>query len=294
LTVRPAPAGDHRFPAHGLTIMRRLVVTLLVSAIAVASGLAADAPAHAATAEEIALLKEAMTKSNQDTEHWAYTETTIIRDKKGKKHEETIVRFDPSKPYAERYTPLKIDGKEPTERQIKKYRKEGEKRGQKLRREAEAQAKRNPDEPPQLSVNDDTAALDLEHPLVVADEAGRITFEIPLRAEKDSDIPVEKFEIRMQVNKATRQAEHAWLRIKESFRMALVAKIKKGEVTIDFAVVDPNFGPVMTSLEGDFGVSLLFIPFNAVVSNTRTEWQRVKPYDERFSVKLAPLQLLGF
>ena len=104
----------------------------------------------------------------------------------------------------------------------------------------------------------------------------------------------EKFEILVQIGKSSRQMERVWLRVKESFRLALVAKIKKGEAAIDFTVVDPAFGPVMTALEGDFGVSVLFIPFNAVISNTRTEWQRVQAYDERFSVKMAPLQLLGF
>lgn len=274
--------------------MRRFFAVLLLFATVVASAFAAQPAARAASAEEVALLKDAMKGSAQDTEHWAYTETMIIRDKKGMIHDENVVRFDPSKPYAEQYTPLKIDGKPPTERQLRKYRKEGEKRGKKLHKEAEARAKKNPNDPPQLSIDDEKAVLDLEHSLVTKEENGRITLEIPLRAEKGSEFPIERFEILVQVDKSSRQVERVWFRIKESFRMALVAKIKKGEATIDFTVVDPNFGPVMTSLAGDFGVSFFFIPFNATVSNTRTEWQRVQAYDERFSVKMAPLQLLGF
>lgn len=274
--------------------MRRFCVVLLSFALAVGYAVAANPPSRAASPEEVALLKDAMKGSAQDTEHWAYTETTRIQDKKGKKFEETIVRFDPSKPYAEQYTPLSIDGKPPTEKHLRKYRKEGEKRGKQLRKAAESQKKENPDDPPKLSINDDKAVLDLDHSLVVREEAGRITMEIPLRVEKGSDIPVKKFEILVQIGRSSRQVERVWFRVKESFRLALVAKIKKGEATIDLTVVDPNFGPVMTSLEGDFGVSVLFIPFNAVISNTRTEWQRVQAYDERFSVKMAPLQLLGF
>ena len=91
--------------------MRRFFAVVLTFATVVASAFAAEAVPRAASTAEIALLKDAMKGSAQDTEHWAYTETTRIQDKKGKKFEETIVRFDPSKPYAEQYTPLKIDGK---------------------------------------------------------------------------------------------------------------------------------------------------------------------------------------
>jgi len=275
-------------------MMCRFFAVLLAFAVVVASAVAVEPVLRPASPAEIALLKEAMKDSAQDTEHWAYTETTIIRDKKGTMRDESVVRFDPSKPYAEQYTPLKIDGQPPTERQLKKYRKEGEKRGRQLRKAAESQEKRNPEDPPHLSINDDKAVLDLARSSVVQEEADRMTLEIPLRAEKGSAFPVEKFEILVQVGKSSRQVERVWFRVKESFRLALVAKVRKGEAMIDFTRVDPNFGPVMTSLTGDFGVSFFFIPFNATVSNTHTEWRRVQAYDERFSVKMAPLQLLGF
>src|SRR5688572_13379575 len=205
LTVHPATARGNNFAAHGLTIMRRFFVVLLSFAFAVVSARAVSSPLRAATPEEVALLKDAMKSSSQDTEHWAYTETTSMRDKKGKKFEESVIRFDPSKPYAEQYTPLSIDGKPPTEKHLKKYRKEGEKRGKQLRKAAESQKKKNPDDPPKLSINDDKAVLDLDHSLVVREEAGRITMEIPLRVEKGSDIPVEKFEILVQIGKSSRQ-----------------------------------------------------------------------------------------
>ena len=76
--------------------------------------------------------------------------------------------------------------------------------------------------------------------------------------------------------------------------MMLVAKIKAGEASIDFTVIDPNFSPVITSITGNVGASFLFIPVNATLTNHRTDWQRVKAFDERFSVRLAPLQTLGF
>ncbi len=260
--------------------------------LGVATALRAESKPRPATAEEVALLKEAMKNTDQDTEHWAYTETTVVKDKKGQVRDETVVRFDPSKPYEEQFTPLKIDGKPPTKKELKKHREKGEKRGQKRVRDAAKPAPAS-GEPPQLTINNSKVRLEFDQPLVVQDDASRVTFEIPLRSDS-KEIPVEKLQILVQVGKPARQVERAVFRIRASFRMKLVAKIKTGEASVDFTVVDPAFGPVMTAMTGNIGASVLLIPLNATFTNTRTEWQRVMAYDERFSVKLAPLQMLGF
>jgi len=275
-------------------MMRCILILAIFSVLGAAASLSAETSPRPATAEEVTLLKEAMKNTDQDTEHWAYTETTIVKDKKGRVRDETVVRFDPSRPYAEQYTPLKIDGKPPTEKQLKKYRKEGEQRGEKLAKKSAELVEKPGDHTPQLTINDSKASIDVDHPLIVQEDMERITFEIPLRAEKGGDIPVEKFEILVQVGKTARQVERALFRIREAFRMKLVAKIKSGEASIDFTVVDPGFAPVLTSMKGSVGASFMMIPVTATFANTRTEWQRVKAYDERFNVKLAPLQLLGF
>ena len=85
----------------------------------------------------------------------------------------------------------------------------------------------------------------------------------------------EKIEVRAVVDKARREVRQATMRIKESFRVKLIAKVKEGEGTVNFSVIDPKYGPVMTSGNGTFGASLLAIPMNGVFSNTRTDWQRV-------------------
>jgi len=115
----------------------RLFVFFLVL-LGLSAGLRADDQPRAATPEEIALFKDAMKNSAQDTEHWAYTETTALKASKGGPKGDTIVRFDPSKPYGEQFTPLQIEGKPPTERQLRDYhyRKRGEKRGEKVARAA--------------------------------------------------------------------------------------------------------------------------------------------------------------
>ncbi|MEJ1973677.1 MAG: hypothetical protein WDM96_14805 [Lacunisphaera sp.] len=270
--------------------MRRFLLTCLgLFAAACACGAADSRPA---TPEEVALFKDAIKNSSQDTEHWAYTETTTVQTNKGKPEGDTVVRFDPSKPYAEQFTPLQIEGKLPTERQLKKYRRQGEERGRDRARKAERRGSVEGGGP-QLVINDSKARLDLEHPRVMAEEPDRITFEAPL-VTQDRDLPVDKFQILAEVDRTARQIKRAHFRILQAFRMKVIAKIKSGDATLDFAVVDPGFGPVITSMRGDFGASFMLIPVKATFTNTRTDWQRVKPFDERFNVKLDPLQFPGF
>lgn len=252
-----------------------------------------------ATPDEVKLFKDAIKNTQQDTEHWAYTETTIKKIGISKKPEgETIVRFDPSKPWSEQYTPLKIEGREPTEKQLKQYRERGEKRGKNIMRRAEQAAATDPsaaDKPklPAGEKNEKSIRPDMDHPLVVSDDGETIIFEVPL-VDHGTKLPVEKIEIHAIVAKGARQVRRATMHIKESFRVKLIAKVKEGEGSVDFTVIDPKYGPVMTAGSGTFGASLLAIPMNGVFSNTRTDWQRVKPYSERLQVKIGPLELLDF
>jgi hypothetical protein len=255
------------------------------------TGLSAlDSPRLSAP-DEIALLKDAMKNNHQDTEHWAFTETTRIEASKEAPKGETIVRFDPSQPYAAQFTPLLVEGKPPPEKQLKKYREQGEKRGKKIAKAAQAAALRPAGDPPSLKIGGDKVKLDVDHAQVAQEEPDRLTFEIPLISP---DIPVEKLQVQMLVNKTTRLVETVHFHIREPFRVKLVAKVKAGEARLDFTVVDPKFAPVIASMKGNIGVSVLFIPINATFTNLRTEFRRVKAYDERFTVRLAPMQLLDF
>lgn len=274
--------------------MRFFPILLLLLALPV---LRAD-ELRPATPEEIALFKDAMKNTRQDTGRWAYTESTQQKVGVSKKLKgETVVRFDPSKPYSQQYTPIKIEGREPTERELKKYREKGEKRGEGLARAAAAATDPAVPPPPVEPKPDRKKNMevkpDLDHPRVAGIENGRITFDVPL-VSNQRDFPVDKIEVRAVVNQSTRQVEHASFRIKESFRVKLVAKIKAGEGSIDFTVVDPKYPPVMTAANGTFGASLLLVPLNATFISTRTDFQRVKPYNERLQVKLGPLEMLDF
>lgn len=238
---------------------------------------------------DVALFKDAIKSAEQDTEHWAYTETTVSQYGKKLDKGETVVRFDPSKPYAEQFTPLLVDGKPPTAKQLKKYRQRGEKRGEQL---AKGELPGDGDDRPDAGRKKrKELKLDLEHPQLVAIEGENCIFRVPLE-DHGTGVPVDKVEVRVVIHQPTRQIRHASLRILDSFRVKVVAKVKAGEASLDFAVVAPNFGPVITSATGSFGGSLLFVPVNGVFRSTRTDWQRVKAYNERFGVKIGPLKAL--
>lgn len=265
--------------------------------LGLAAALRAEDRIRPATADEVVLLKEALKNTQQEPEHWAYTETTAKKIGIGKKPKgETVVRFDPSQPYGGQFTPLKVEGRAPSERDLKKYRERGEKRGEGLARAAARAADPTTPEAPAKPVDPSKKKkemkADLEHPRIVREEEGRLVYDLPLVANTQ-DIPVDKFELRLVVNRATRQVEHGTARVLESFRVKIV-KVKAGEGRVDFAVVDPKFGPVMTAASGNVGASLLFVPVNATFASTRTEFRRVKPFNERLQVKLGPLELLDF
>ncbi|WP_438481014.1 hypothetical protein [Oleiharenicola lentus] len=245
-----------------------------------------------ASVEELVLFKEAMRNTAQDTEHWAYTETQRTVASKGRPRGETVVRFDPSKHYAEQFTPLKIDGKTPSEKQLKEYRKRGEKRGEQVARAAE-QAK-NPGvtaTQPSLRIGGNRVTLDLSAPVVLSVDDQKIAFEVPVKSVQKG-LPADKFQVVLNVSRSLKQVESVEMRVRESFRVKLVAKVKEGEVSLKFQVVDPQFGPVIFWMKGDFSGSLLFVPVNGTFERVRTEWKRVKSYDERLQVKLGPLQFL--
>jgi hypothetical protein len=272
--------------------MRRFIFATCLFLIAMAAR-AEDQP-RPATAAEVELFKAGMMNSSQDTEHWAYTETATSKMSKGRDRGETITRFDPSKPYAEQFTSVLIEGKPPTEKQLKAARERGEKRGERVSRAAQAAKDPTYVPPPaRLRIGGTSVTPDLEHPLVLREEEGRITFEVPVTSAR-KDIPIEKFQVLVTVGRPAAQIENVTFAIRESFRVKLIAKIKAGEASMDFTTVDPKYPPLLTTITGDFEASVLFIPMKGTFTRTRTEWKRVKSYDERLQVKIGPLQLMDF
>ena len=76
--------------------------------------------------------------------------------------------------------------------------------------------------------------------------------------------------------------------------MKLIVKIQSGDASIDFTVADPKFAPVPSDFRGGGAFSVMFIKFSGRFDVKRTDFQRVKPYSEKFGVKIGPLKALDF
>jgi hypothetical protein len=244
-----------------------------------------------ARAEKPALLLEALTKSAADEAYWAYTETSRELDQKGRSSGDTIVRFDPSKPYAEQFTPVLIEGKPPTAKQRKEYRQRGLDRGKEIESEPEQE---NSAASAEISFDTADSSLDFDRARIIADDGPSVTYEVPLRKTGRGGPPVEKIQLVIRVNRDRRALESMTTRLLSPVRLMLVIKINPGELKTEYTVVDPKYPPVMTSFGGKLTGSLLFLKDGGTLEEKRTEFQRVKPYGDRFRVKIGPLKALPF
>jgi hypothetical protein len=242
-----------------------------------------------AESEVPALLEKALVNSSREDNHWAYTETTVVRPKSAKDKEDvlTVVRFDPSKPYAEQYTPLLIEGKKPTASDLKEYRKKGEKRAEDLEK---AQAGRGGRGRGGTQLKE---LIDVEHIAVIAETPAAVTYRVPLRKGSVKGVQVEKIEFEIRIAKEGSTVEHMAMHLREGMRVMLVANVKSADFSMDFTSVDPKYAPVMTRVKGDAKVSMLLVArLSPNVDLSRQDFERVVPYDDRFQVSIGPLNVL--
>ena len=255
---------------------------------------AAQEPAgRVAEADIPPLLLDALGKMAANFDRWAYTETRMMTDEHGVPQPETVIRFDPSKPYEEQYQPLKIKGKVPTEKQRNDFRKKGTKRGEKFAKQ-EAEGKVPGSELPRFGFSGGTASIDLAHASITSENADSVTYEVPLKNDGHGTLPVEKFQLFARVNRATHGFENVALKVRSAFRVKLVVKVKSGEASVDFGVVAPGRDAVPVAMSGDATATVLFMKFGGGFDVKRTEFARVKPYGDRFGVKIGPMKALDF
>ncbi|HEY1111677.1 MAG TPA: hypothetical protein VGE76_23685 [Opitutaceae bacterium] len=265
-------------------MLRRFLI-LAWAVLAVAS-----AGARPATPEEASLLNELLHKTASDLRRWAYTEHRIMRDHEGKVKSDHLVRYDPSKPYAEQWTPLKINGREPSDRDRARYRKRGEQ---------SPEAKQGPVPGVQVGGRDSKRValgevIDVPRATIAEETATHLVYEIPLRKVSNERFPPEKFIVHARVRKEGRVLENISAKLRESFRAKLVVKVKSGEGSIDFAQVDPEHPATMVKVAGDATASILFFNIGGSMSLTRTDLKRVRPFDERFEVQIGNLKAIDF
>jgi hypothetical protein len=250
-------------------------------------------PAWAAAAEIPAQLEKALLNSSREDNRWAYTETTVVRPKSAKEKEDvlTIVRFDPSKPYAEQYTPLLVEGKKPSASDLKEYRRKGEKRAEDLEKGGTG---RGPGRPGQASGQELRQLLDGEHIAVAAETPDSISYRVPLRkGAKVRGVQIDKIEFDIRIAKEAGTIERMAMHLKESMRVMLVANVKSADFAVDFTRVDPKYAPVMTRVQGEAAIRMLLLAkLSPHVDITRKDFERVVPYDDRFQISIGPLNVL--
>lgn len=261
---------SHTFRFH----MRRLFIFLLFAA---ASTLAWGAPP--------ALLNEALQGLADNFDHWAYTHTIVQHDGKGENREEAVIRFDPSKPYAEQFTPIKINGREPTEKDREKYRRDGEKRGERLVKGEESAASKR------KTLGE---LMDIDRATVDHEDEKTVTYVVPLKKEGNLRLPPDKFRVLARVSKVTRGFERVDVQVLAPFRVRMIIKVKSGDSWLDFASVDPDYPPVLVGTKTSAKGSVLFIGGEIVVETSRADFKRVKPFSDRFGVKVGPLKSIDF
>ena len=228
-------------------------------------------PARAETPE---LLAEAIRKVAADFEHWAYTQTTVTRNRKGRVEEERVVRYDPSQPYEVQWTLITVDGKPATGREVKQHRREMEKRMKERRSLGEL--------------------LVLDRATIAAETPEVVVFEVPLVQDGNQRLPPEKFQVLARVNREKRALEQISVKVRSSLRVAVVVNVKSGGAELDFATVEPRHSPAVTNIRAEGTASIMFVRVGGSYTATRTDFKRVTPYSERFQVKVGPLKAIDF
>jgi hypothetical protein len=281
-------------------VSRSLLIAVLCAIFGLSGPLTAGGPVNTAPPTGMPeILRDALMKEAVESGRWAYTETSLTRATMGKPRGATVIRFDPSRPYAEQYTPLKINGREPTEAQRKRYRQKGERRGQKLE-PAVPQDDANPaplvgmNAAPRSLVGSQSFAVDLDHVAVAAEDATSLTYELLIKGGGKEEIPVDRFQLLIRIDRERRVLENVQVKLKEALRVKLIVKVNAFESRFDFTTIDPQFPPQLTSVSGAAAVGMLFAKVGLTFDMKHTDFRRVKPYNERFGAKTGPVQLLEF
>jgi hypothetical protein len=211
----------------------------------------------AATAGQKELFLTALGKIGSDEGCWAYTETSRSLED----DHVTTVRIDPSKPAEERCTLLKVDGKTPKAAYLKKWRDEGQ--------GVESGVSKLP---ALLSI------VDVDDVRIYSDETTAVVFELSVKASS-SEFPADKFQARFRVNKTSRGFEDFAVKLRESMRVAGIAKVTDAGLEARFQVFDPTLAPQAVFLKIGGGARVMFVKISRSIEVTRTDFKRVVPLD---------------
>ncbi|HEY9155845.1 MAG TPA: hypothetical protein VIM69_11985, partial [Opitutaceae bacterium] len=154
--------------------------------------------ARSAKADTPELLNTAITKLVTADDQWAYTQIFRRTDRTG---EDTVARFDPSKPANAHWELVKLHGRTPTKEESQKW-----------------CAKRE-----QAGTQTDSRALvdllDLPNAFVAEEDAKRVRFEIPLKKNTIARVPTENFVAFAEVDRHEQALQRFSIVLKQSIRL---------------------------------------------------------------------------
>lgn len=226
---------------------------------------------------------------------WAYTETHTDFAPDGKARGESVIQYDPSLPYAEQYVPVTLNGREPTAKNRRDWAERGEQLAKRRLRVRDELAAAQREREFQLRLFNADVTLDLDRATVVAEDDATVTFRIPLREAGGPEARAyDAYQLTTRVNKSRQQFEQATFRQQNRIRVG-AGKFYDGIIEVEFAASAAWLPSCPVKITRRSMNKPFFGKPVAVHSvSVRTHLRRVKPYDERFQVKLAPLRLIEF
>lgn len=227
------------------------------------------------------LLLEGIRKLQIDVDRWAFIQTQVTRDRSGEIKDQRIIRVDPSLKFEVRRVLISVDGREPTDKERRKFQKKRENDRLKKQRERWKGG----------TIND---KINLSEATILSETERTVVFEVPLVRNEEQPYPPENFQLLITVNREAEEIEEVRVRLREHLRRALVARLDSGEMHARFTKVDPLYTAPLTRIHAEGAGTILFIRFGVSHDEERTDFKRVTPWDERFSVEFGDLEFLGF
>jgi hypothetical protein len=175
---------------------------------------------RSAKADTPALLDTAMTKFVAADDQWAYTQVFRRTDRTG---EDTVARFDPSKPAKEQWELVKLHGRTPTPQESQKWCAKREQGGS------------------QTDGRAMVGLLDLPHASVVQENDKRVRFEIPLKKNTIARVPTENFVAFAEVDRNEQALQRFSIVLKQSIRLiGGMAEISSAQGEVIFKSLDDS------------------------------------------------------
>lgn len=224
------------------------------------------------------MLGDAVNKLIADEDHWAFTQKSQWFDKSGKPSGGiTVERYDPSKPFESQWTLIQYFGHRPSSSDVHAWKKEKQRV---IKHDGER------------SLGD---VLDLDHATQYATTDAGVRYLVPIAKGASKRFPADKLELFMDVDKATHTLQGFSLRPKGTFRIAGIVKIEGGEVDGRLAVVQGNYAPALVWARGNgTGRILGLFRVGKGAEFSYCDYKRVRPYNERFDVKIGDVKALDF